>query len=48
MELVDIVLNLASDLQALPDEQTGDEIILETYFTGPMNPELKEIEENIG
>jgi hypothetical protein len=48
MELLDIVLNLASDLQGLLDERIGDEAILETYFTGPISPELKEMKENIG
>jgi len=48
MELLDIVLNLASDLQGLLDEKIGDEAILETYFTGPIRPELKEIKEHIG
>jgi hypothetical protein len=48
MELVDIILNLASDLQGLIDGRLGDEAILEMYFTGPINPELKEIKENIG
>jgi len=48
MELLDIVLNLASDLQGLLDERIGDEAILETYFTGPIHPELREVKENIG
>lgn len=48
MEFLDIALNLASDLQGLLDERIGDEAILETYFTGPVRPELKEIKENIG
>ena len=48
MEFIDIVLNLASDLQGLLDERIGDETILETYFTSPIHPELKEIKENIG
>jgi hypothetical protein len=48
MELLDIVLNMASDLQELLDGRIGDEAILETYFTGPINPELKDIKENIG
>jgi hypothetical protein len=48
MERLDIVLNLASDLQGLLDERIGDEAILETYFTGPIHPDLKEIKENIG
>ena len=48
MELLDIVLNLASDLQGFLNERIGDEVILETYFTGPIHPELKEIKENLG
>jgi hypothetical protein len=48
MELLDIILNLASDLQGLLDERIGDEAILETYFTGPIHPELREIKENLG
>lgn len=48
MDFVDIVLNLASDLDGLIDGRLGDEAILETYFTGPIHPKLKEIKENIG
>ena len=48
MELIDIVLNLANDLQGLLDDRIGDEAILETYFTGPIDPALKDIKENIG
>jgi hypothetical protein len=48
MELINIVLNLANDLQGLLDGRIGDEAILETYFTGPTDPALKEIKENIG
>lgn len=48
MDLLDVVLNLASDLEGLLEERIGDETILETYFTGPIHPELKEVKENIG
>jgi hypothetical protein len=48
MELLDLVMNLANDLQAYVDGRIGEEAILETYFTGPIHPELKEIKENIG
>jgi len=48
MELLDAVLNLANDLQSFLDGRIGEEAILETYFTGPIHTELKEIKDNIG
>jgi len=48
MQLIDAVLDLANDLQAYLDGKIGEEAILETYFTGPIHPELKDIKESLG
>jgi len=48
MEFMDQYLNLAADLNDYHEDRIGDEVIIERYFTGEIDPRLKTIKDNIG